>query len=82
MARYYFDLRNGDEIASDNEGLELPSIVRVQEEAARSLADLAKDVATRATQDGKAHRMGIEVRDETGPVMQVRFTFDVRWFRQ
>ena len=37
-ARYYFDIREGDDLAPDDEGLELPSIERVQEEAARSLA--------------------------------------------
>ena len=82
MARYYFDLMNGDEITLDEEGSELPSIARVQEEAARSLTDLARGVANRATQESKARRMGIEVRDNTGPVMQVRFTFDVRRFRK
>jgi hypothetical protein len=82
MARYYFDLLDGDEIAPDEEGLDLPSIARVQEEAARSLAKFARDAARRATQDGKAHRMGIEVRDDSGAVMQIRFTFDVRRFRR
>ena len=43
MSRYYFDMRQGDEIASDEEGLELPTIESVQEEAARSLADMARD---------------------------------------
>ena len=33
MARYYFDLLDGDEIAPDEEGLDLPSIARVQEKA-------------------------------------------------
>jgi hypothetical protein len=32
--RYYFDLRDGDEIITDDEGLELNGIDRVQEEAA------------------------------------------------
>jgi hypothetical protein len=25
----------------------------------------------------QSHRMGIEVRDDAGPVMQVRFTFEI-----
>jgi hypothetical protein len=33
MSRYYFDMRHEDEIASDEEGLELPTIESVQEEA-------------------------------------------------
>ncbi|WP_309142534.1 DUF6894 family protein [Bradyrhizobium sp. sGM-13] len=43
MRRYYFDLRDGDDLAPDEEGLDLPNIERVQEEAARSLADMARD---------------------------------------
>jgi uncharacterized protein DUF6894 len=76
MRRYYFDLREGDDLAADDEGLELPSIERVQEEAARSLADMARD-AVRKNHDGAGHRMSIEVRDDGGPVLQVKFTFEI-----
>ena len=37
MPRYYFDIREGDDFAPDEEGLEFSSIQAVQEEAARSL---------------------------------------------
>ncbi|WP_376712125.1 DUF6894 family protein [Bradyrhizobium hereditatis] len=30
MRRYYFDLRDGDDLAPDDEGLELPNIERVE----------------------------------------------------
>ena len=50
MARYYFDLREGDD-RPDDEGLDLPSIERAQQEAARSLADMARD-AVRKNHDG------------------------------
>jgi hypothetical protein len=76
MPRYYFDIREGDDLASDDEGLELPSIERVQEEAARSLADMARD-AVRSPHNGADHRLAIEVRDDTGPLLQVKFTFQV-----
>jgi hypothetical protein len=49
--RYYFDLRDGDEIITDDEGLELNGIDRVQE-AACSLADMAKDAARSHRTDG------------------------------
>jgi hypothetical protein len=76
MPRYYFDLRDGDELAVDEEGVELRDIV--QEEAARSLADMARDVVRRPTHDRNlTHQMAIEVRDDHGPVMQVKFTFAV-----
>ena len=80
MPRYYFDIREGDDLAPDDEGLELPSIERVQEEAARSLADMARD-AVRKPHDGADHDMAIEVRDDTGPLLQVKFTFHVHQLR-
>jgi hypothetical protein len=76
MPRYYFDIREGENIAPDEEGLELPSIERVQEEAARSLADVARD-AVRKNHDGAGSQMAIEVRDDDGPVLQVKFTFEI-----
>jgi hypothetical protein len=75
--RYYFDLRDGDEMITDDEGLELNSIERVQEEAALSLADMARDEVRSHRTDGARQRMAIEVRDDTGPVLQVKFTFEV-----
>jgi hypothetical protein len=80
--RYYFDLRDGDEIITDDEGLELNGIERVQEEAACSLADMAKDAARSHRMDGAGQRMAIEVRDRTGPVLQVKFTFEVDRLRK
>jgi hypothetical protein len=43
MKRYFSDIRDGDKVALDEEGRILPDIQAVQEEAARSLADIAKD---------------------------------------
>jgi hypothetical protein len=48
MPLYYFDLRDGDGVAPDEEGTELSSIDEVQNEAAYALADLLRDEA-RAT---------------------------------
>ena len=80
MTRYYFDLMDSDGIVTDDEGMELPSMQRVQEEAARSLAGMARDAVVR--RDGKATHMAIEVRDAHGPVLQVRFTFEIDRTRQ
>jgi uncharacterized protein YfcZ (UPF0381/DUF406 family) len=76
MSRYYFDMRQEDEIATDDEGLELPTVESVQEEAARSLADMARD-AVQTHRHGARRPMAIEVRDDIGPVLQARFTFEV-----
>jgi len=75
MRRYYFDIREGDEIFSDEEGLELSTIEKVQEEAARSLADMARDAI--GTLGTSSRQMSIEVRDDSGPVLHLKFTFAV-----
>ncbi|WP_426615786.1 DUF6894 family protein [Bradyrhizobium sp. McL0616] len=76
MKRYYFDIRSGEEIIPDEEGLELSTLEKAQEEAARSLADMARD-AIRNEGSGQSHLMAIEVRDDSGPVLDVKFTFEV-----
>jgi len=76
MAIYYFDLRDGDEIVPDEEGLELQDLLAVQEEAACALASLSWD-AVRNFKGMQSRKMSIEVRDAHGPVMQVRFVFDI-----
>jgi hypothetical protein len=43
MRRYYFDVRDGDQVAIDEEGYELASIASVLNEAARALAEMARD---------------------------------------
>ena len=80
MPRYYFDMREGDDIAPDEEGMDLRTIEAVQEEVARTLADMARDAIRRPT-DGAGPQMSIEVRDDAGPVMQVKFTFEVHQLR-
>ncbi|MBR1153620.1 DUF6894 family protein [Bradyrhizobium sp. JYMT SZCCT0428] len=74
MPRYYFDLREGDQIAPDEEGLEFDSLDQVQVEAARSLAELARD-AIRRTPHSLSYQKSVEVRDDNGPVMEARFTY-------
>jgi hypothetical protein len=48
----------------------------VQVEAARSLADMARD-PFRQWPDSAGHDMAINVRDEDEPVLQVRFIFAI-----
>ena len=76
MKRYFFDFRDDDEPTRDDEGLELSTMEAVQEEAARSLADMARD-ASRRPHNGAGHQMAVEVRDDTGPVLQAKFTFHI-----
>lgn len=76
MHHYYFDLRDGDALLVDEDGLDLENIDDVQDEAARALAGLAGD-AVRNFVGAQRLRMAIEVRDHLGSVMQVRLVFEV-----
>ncbi|MBR0915444.1 DUF6894 family protein [Bradyrhizobium japonicum] len=81
MPRYYFDLLDDELVALDEEGLQLADLRKVQAEAAKSLADMARD-AVETYAPGRRHQMAIEVRDETGPVMRVSFSFEVQQLKQ
>lgn len=75
MRRYYFDLLEQGGLFVDDEGLECPDLQAVRAEAARALAEMARDAA-RAGAD-TIHPMSIEVRDESGPVLRVRLILEV-----
>ena len=75
MPRYYFDLRDGEDLTPDEIGLELSSFPAAQEEAARSLADLE---ALRTHHiDGAGGQLAVAVRDDAEPVLQARFSVNV-----
>jgi hypothetical protein len=76
MRRYFFDMRDDDGLSLDEEGLECRDLRAVRAEAARALADMARD-AVHMTTAPSVHSMSIEVRDDNGPVMQVMFKFEV-----
>ena len=76
MTRYYFDVRDNDGLIPDDEGLELQTLAGVEEEAARSLAEMARD-AVLGADEAANYKMAIEARDEQGLVLRVRLAFDV-----
>jgi hypothetical protein len=77
MARYFFDLQDDDGTSVDEEGLEFSSLRRVQEEAACSLVDVARDAGM--SRDSNIMRnLAVTVRNESGmTVLQVRMNFEV-----
>ena len=78
--RYYFDMVEGDEIAeiaSDEEGMELPDIPAAQEEAAIALAAWAKAMRADEMMNGVI-KIAIQVRDNAGLLMSLRFDFENR----
>ena len=81
MPRYFFDLHDDQGTAFDEEGLELASLRAVQAEAAKSVADMARDAVIAATPAKGKQTMAIDVRDEEGPVMHVQFSFSIEDFR-
>jgi uncharacterized protein DUF6894 len=72
-------MRDDEGLVVDEEGLELGNIQAVQEEAERSLSDMARDTVrvSAGPPAGALTEMSIEVRDDAGPVMHVRFTFEI-----
>ena len=74
MACYYFDLRKGDEVFLDEEGIELSTIEAAQQEAVHTVAEMARD-AIRRNPDGSGHLMAI--RDDSRLVLLVKFHWTV-----
>jgi hypothetical protein len=72
MMRYYFDIRDGEALYSDEEGIELQDQTAAEIEAANSLANMARDLSPL----DERHHMAIEVRTTAGPVFQAAFLFE------
>ncbi|UFW46394.1 MULTISPECIES: DUF6894 family protein [Bradyrhizobium] len=79
MARYYFDLVDEEGLVVDEEGLEFTDMEGVEREATQAMADAARESLHRPIKPGEA---AIEVRDDTGPVMRVRFTIEIERLRK
>jgi hypothetical protein len=55
----------------------LQDLDSAQAEAVRALGDMARDAA-RTLKGSDAQRLGIDVRDDAGLVMHVRFAFEIK----
>jgi hypothetical protein len=71
MTRYFFDMRINNDLGTDDEGVTLPDLQAAQREAMRVLADMAKELIDFPVP------MSVEVRDDVGPVMQVRVVISI-----
>lgn len=78
MTRYYFDIRDGQDLYPDEEGLELTDQKAAEIEAARALGDLAKDLPPL---DERKH-VAIKVRALSGPLFQAVFVFETARLKQ
>jgi hypothetical protein len=74
MSRYYFNLREDDELIPDDEGVELPTMESAREEAIRGLADCARDAICNAARS----EVAVEVLDgERKPLFIAKLVFEV-----
>jgi len=71
MPCYYFDIRDGDALYPDEEGLELTDQRAAEIEAAHSLAGMAKEIPA----PEERHHMAVEVRTNNGPLFQAAFIY-------
>lgn len=71
MTRFFFDIRSGQDLYPDEQGLELPDQRSAEIEAAQSLIGLAKE---RRPLDAREN-VAIEVRTESGSVFKAAFIF-------
>jgi hypothetical protein len=61
MPQFYFDVREGDHLISDHEGVELDSLDDAEEKAVYAAAQIGQDRLPR----GEVHQVAVEVRDES-----------------
>ena len=75
MARYFFDLHNGDGPIRDDAGTELASRDEVLKEMARILVDIARDELPA----GERTIISVTVRSEERPISVASLAFSNEW---
>jgi hypothetical protein len=79
MAQYFLDFRSAHFFSRDEEGIELPDTEAAHDLALGVLVDAAREAVTEGSTD---QHFAIEVRDGSGPVLQVTGIFNSRIFRK
>jgi hypothetical protein len=78
MPLFYFDVRDNDKFNPDEEGLEFPTIEKARDEAAKTLAEMAKFVLPGSV----VRELAIEVRDAAKrSVLRTMLRFEVQLLR-
>lgn len=70
MPRFYFDLRHGDGITIDEEGMEFSDLEAAVEEATHVLAKFVSQ-AEENPENAYLYGMIVDIRDESGSVSEV-----------
>ncbi|NLS06393.1 hypothetical protein HGP14_24090 [Rhizobium sp. P32RR-XVIII] len=68
MARYFFHIREDDQIEEDLEGIDLPNLAAVQEEALQAAREIVAELVVQGEQIGKKR---FEIVDENGDIIAV-----------
>jgi hypothetical protein len=79
MPRYFFDLRSGDVISIDDEGMNLPDVGSAHSEAIGALATSLRDIMVVG---GQGQHLAVEVRDELGPVFEASAVLGTKILRK
>lgn len=74
MPRYYFHVREGQEISRDAEGQELPDVEAARREAVSASREI---LGEKLLHGGSLNHRQIEIADETGHVVDVVSANDV-----
>lgn len=72
MPLYFFDTRDNDIFMEDDVGLDFLDLETVKVEAAKALAELARDVLPGSLM----RELAVEVQDEHGPVLKALMRFE------
>lgn len=75
MPMYFFDLQSGGAVMTDEEGRDLSDVEAAHKEALAAIGDMIRDVVL---EGGESQDLSIAVRDEIGPVLEVRATLASR----
>jgi hypothetical protein len=78
MAHYFFDFRSAGTFSQDTVGIELPHLEAAHEMALGALVDAACDAVIEGS---IGQHFAIEVRNGTGPVLEVTAVFNSKIFR-
>jgi len=62
MPRFYFDIRHGDSVAPDEEGMECADLPAAEREANLSVVEVALDLH----RDNQTRELSVDVRSEAG----------------
>jgi hypothetical protein len=78
MAKYYFDVADGNGVELDDMGCEFHDLKGAEQEAVRTIASLGRE----ALRDKAKERLTITIRDENGPALEIAAALRIRSLRE